>query len=133
MTYTAVIDVDNRSGRLAPGQTAVVMVHAAERRNVTRVPNIALTFRPSSDVLARTRQDGLAMAPPRAAGSGAPGAPSYVWRFENGRFVPVLIRTGLADDYWTEVLSGDVQPGDRLITSAKALTRAPARRRARSR
>jgi hypothetical protein len=41
-----------------------------------------------------------------------------VWKFENGRFVAVAVRTGLADEQWTEMVSGDLRTGDRLVTSA---------------
>jgi hypothetical protein len=43
---------------------------------------------------------------------------AYVWKYENGRFVPILVRVGLADEEWTELLSGQVQAGERLVTSA---------------
>jgi hypothetical protein len=41
-----------------------------------------------------------------------------VWKFENGRFVAVAVRTALADEQWTEMVSGDLRTGDRLVTSA---------------
>jgi HlyD family secretion protein len=112
-----VIDVQNPGERLAPGGTAIVTLVGAERADVVRVPNNALTFRPSPDVLSATRQrepanaqaDGLTMAARQSA---------RVWKYENGRFVPIDLRTGVADDWWTEVLDGEVRPGDRLVTRA---------------
>jgi len=117
VSYTAVIDVQNPGERLAPGGTAIVTLVGAERADVVRVPNNALTFRPSPDVLSATRQrepanaqaDGLTMAARQSA---------RVWKYENGRFVPIDLRTGVADDWWTEVLDGEVRPGDRLVTRA---------------
>lgn len=47
VTYTAVIDVDNPELKLKPGMTANVTVIVAERKNVLKVPNAALRFRPS--------------------------------------------------------------------------------------
>jgi hypothetical protein len=41
-----------------------------------------------------------------------------VWRFENNRFIPVDVVTGLSDDRWTEMVSGGVHAGDQLVTSA---------------
>jgi hypothetical protein len=32
--------------------------------------------------------------------------------------VPIDVEIGIADDTWTELVSGDVRPGDRLITAA---------------
>jgi HlyD family secretion protein len=116
VTYTAVIDVDNSDGRLAPGTTAIVTVNSGSRQNVTRLPNNALSFRPSPAVLEKTGQDGLEVE----SKSGGPDRMMYVWKYQNNRFVPVEVRTGLSDDRWTEMLSGDVQPGDQLVTSASA-------------
>jgi HlyD family secretion protein len=49
VTYNVVVDVDNADGRLLPGMTAYVSVNAAERKNVLRVPNAALSFQPRRD------------------------------------------------------------------------------------
>lgn len=46
VTYTAVIDVDNPDLKLKPGMTANVTVLVAQRKNVLKVPNAALRFRP---------------------------------------------------------------------------------------
>lgn len=46
VTYTAVIDVDNPELKLKPGMTANVTVMVAHRKNVLKVPNAALRFRP---------------------------------------------------------------------------------------
>jgi HlyD family secretion protein len=120
VTYTAVVDVPNQDGRLAPGGTAIVTMSGGSRAGVLRLPNNALSFRPSPQVLERTGQQDL----PVSAG-GAPEARSdrqsrisQVWRFENNRFVPVDVVTGLSDDRWTEMISGPVQAGDQLVTSA---------------
>lgn len=46
VTYTAVIDVDNPELKLKPGMTANVTVTVAERRNILKIPNGALRFKP---------------------------------------------------------------------------------------
>jgi HlyD family secretion protein len=46
VTYTAVIAVENRDQALLPGMTANLQVVTDERRDVLRVPNAALRFRP---------------------------------------------------------------------------------------
>ena len=52
VTYTAVIGVDNRDMALLPGMTANLQIVTDERRDVLRVPNAALRFRPSSGAAA---------------------------------------------------------------------------------
>ena len=46
VTYTAVIGVENRDMALLPGMTANLQIVTDERRDVLRVPNAALRFRP---------------------------------------------------------------------------------------
>jgi HlyD family secretion protein len=47
VTYSAVIDVDNPDVKLRPGMTATVSIRTAEAKDVTRVPNASLRFKPS--------------------------------------------------------------------------------------
>jgi HlyD family secretion protein len=50
VTYTAVIGVENSDQALLPGMTANLQIVTDERRNVLRVPNAALRFRPINRV-----------------------------------------------------------------------------------
>jgi HlyD family secretion protein len=140
VSYMAVVDVDNTDGRLAPGSTAIVTLAGARRQDVTRIPNNALSFRPSAAVLEAIKQD-----PPilESTESGrrrvdSIGRSAYVWRYDDRQFVPVKVVVGLSDDRWTELLSGNIHPGDLLVTSASTpatasgaspLNPPPARRR----
>jgi HlyD family secretion protein len=120
VSYTAVIAVPNPDNVLAPGTTATIALPIGSRTNAVRIPNNALTFRPSTEVF-----DALGQTPPtleieKDDKPSVDGRLGYVWKFEKNRFVPIKVRTGLADDQWTELLSGEVRPGDRLVTSAGA-------------
>lgn len=120
VTYTAVVDVPNADGLLAPGATAIVTLGGGSRQDVVRVPNNALSFRPPPAMLERTGQADLTVrseaseAAPRDRNTHV----SQVWRFENNKFVPLDVLTGLSDDRWTEVISGPVKAGDQLVTNA---------------
>jgi len=39
-----------------------------------------------------------------------------VFKYDAGKFVPIVLETGASDERWTEVTSGEVQPGDQLVT-----------------
>jgi len=117
VTYTAVVAVDNEHGKLAPGGTAIVTLNSGTKAHVVRLPNTALSFRPSPTVLERIGQKDVPETGAAEAGEGRTRV-SQVWRFENNRFVPLDVVTGLSDDQWTEMISGPVQPGDPLVTSA---------------
>lgn len=56
VTYTVVVDALNEKGLLLPGMTATVDFIVAERQNVLVVPNTALNFQPSQEMLAALRQ-----------------------------------------------------------------------------
>jgi HlyD family secretion protein len=117
VSYTAVIEVPNPDGALAPGTTATITLPVGTRSNAIRIPNNALTFRPSTAAFEALKQE-----PPQLEVEKDPDSPEgrlgYVWTLDDGRFRAIKVRTGLADEEWTELLSGDVRPGDRLITSA---------------
>lgn len=68
VTYTVIVTANNAEQLLLPGMTANVNVVLDRRRDVLRVPNTALRFRPEN---ADPAADGEAGRPP--AGGGAPG------------------------------------------------------------
>lgn len=102
VTYDVVLGVDNRDLVLKPGMTATARITTAARANVLRVPDQALRYVPSAE------------ATPAANGKGA-----RVWTLVNGRPSPVRIVTGLDDDSFTEVLGGDLKPGERVIVGER--------------
>ena len=55
------------------------------------------------------------LASPAPAEEGGVGKPQRVWKLVNGHPVPVQVVLGLDDDSFTEVLGGDLKPGDARI------------------
>ncbi|MBK8755399.1 MAG: efflux RND transporter periplasmic adaptor subunit [Candidatus Competibacteraceae bacterium] len=106
VTYNVVVDVDNADGRLMPGMTAYVSVNAAGRKNVLRAPNAALSFQPR-----RSDDESSGSRPP------AKDRKTQVHVLdERGQLKPVPVETGLTDNTLTEIISGDLKPGDRVVT-----------------
>jgi len=106
VTYNVVVDLDNADGRLLPGMTAYVSVTTGERKNVLRVPNAALSFQP--------RRDDEADRGPRPP---ARERKTQVYVLDaQGKLKPTPVETGLTDNALTEITSGDLQPGDRVVT-----------------
>jgi HlyD family secretion protein len=138
VTYDAVVDVANPDLELRPGMTANVSFVFAERADVLRVPNAALRFRPSAELLGAARRGedggagpGRAAEAERAAGAGrregrptgAGGGPREpdrrtVWVLRDGAPGEVRIRTGVSDGSTTEVVEGELKEGDLVITDA---------------
>jgi len=107
VTYDVVINVDNSDLALRPGLTATARVVVDKRDDVIRVPNQALRYVPSN--LSGPPQ------PPSLGDSSEPGH-AQVWDLRNGHPVSVPVVVGLEDDSFTEIISGEIKPGDQVIT-----------------
>jgi HlyD family secretion protein len=102
VTYDVVISVGNSDFALKPGLTAACRIVVDQREGVTRVPNQALRYIPRSF--------------PRAALSDH----ARVWVLRDGQPAAVTVVTGLDDGSFTEIVSGDLKPGDPVITAEQA-------------
>ncbi len=130
VTYDAVIDVANPDLKLRPGMTANVTFVYAEKAEVVRVPNAALRFRPPADLLPGVSGNEAlgSRAPPPVGSASSRGAGEArdragpdqrtIWVLRGARPSPVRIRTGISDGSLTEVVQGDLQPGDAVITDS---------------
>ncbi|TMA40580.1 MAG: efflux RND transporter periplasmic adaptor subunit, partial [Deltaproteobacteria bacterium] len=132
VTYPAVIDAPNPDRKLRQGMTASVNITSARKDEALRVANAALRWKPddatgAQEVPAQQRQS----APPQARtasaaargtrdgaapgpGQQAQGRPGRVFKLQDGKPVPVLIRVGLSDGQRTEVIDG-LAEGDKVI------------------
>ena len=70
-----------------------------------------MSFRPPADVL-----DTVGEREPVLAG-GADHSVREVWS-DGKRFTLFAVHAGVSDGGWTELLSGDLHPGDALVTTA---------------
>ena len=141
VTYNVVIDVANPDQKLKPGMTANLTITIDERNNVLKVPNAALRFTPQrtdsgsgagaqgqaqGQGQGRRRQQGGDNA---AGGNNAqsnfapasapvlPGQMRVVWVLgQNGKPERRRITVGLSDGSATEVVEGDLNEGDMVIT-----------------
>jgi HlyD family secretion protein len=102
VTYDVVVTVANPEMLLKPGMTANVTIINARRDNVVRVPMQALRFSPN----------GVQRDP-----SARPSRQARVWIQQRGNLVPVPIIAGLDDGANVEVVSGDLHPGEMVVTA----------------
>jgi len=108
VTYNVVVAVVNPDLKLKPGLTANVRILVDRRANALKIPNAALRFRPPSP-------DGE----PLAAQEKTRG-PSQIWILDDGRLSGVAVKLGLSDEYFTEVLEGDVKEGQSVVVGSGA-------------
>ncbi len=123
VTYDVVIQVNNKDFKLMPGMTANVSIVIQQKKDVIRIPNAALRFRPSE------RPSGPSGANSAGAGEREKKGPS-VWVLENDKPKRIVITPGISDGTNTEVVSGDLKEGQQLIVEAlkKGKAQAPAPR-----
>lgn len=114
VTYNAVLSVDNPDLRLRPGMTANVTFVYATRDDVLKIPNAALRFRPPPEVISAY---GPSASPPRGPASEDP-AQKTIWALQKGIPNALPIRTGLSDGTATEVVEGNLDIGDRVVTAS---------------
>lgn len=104
VVYTVVIDVDNTDLRLKPGMTAFVTILISEKTDVWKVQNSALILRSF---------DGIVENP----GDATPSNHLAIQRVVNGEPTVVLVpyEKGLVTATETEIISDEIQDGDRII------------------
>ncbi len=105
VTYDVVVAVDNKDRLLMPGMTANVRIIIAQRHNILRIPNTVLRFRLPASATPDTA----------ATGANEDSNAKTVYLLQGGKVKPVRIRLGITDNKHTEIVSGNLKPGDPLV------------------
>jgi HlyD family secretion protein len=108
VTYAAIISAPNPLLELKPGMTANVTVEVSRRDNALRVPNAALRFRPSDEVLKALGLQRSSATPPKGA--------TVVWQQSGGTIQAVPVRVGASDGVNTELVDDALPEGATLVT-----------------
>lgn len=104
VTYTVMISAPNPENLLLPGMTADVRIVVQEHHDVIVVPNAALSFRPVREGTTD-----------RAPGQGA------IWvRTKSGHLDHATVSLGATSDSLTQILSQDVQIGQRVAVGYRS-------------
>jgi HlyD family secretion protein len=132
VTYAAVLDVKNDELKLRPGMTATVTITAKAVKGVNAVRNAALRFKPKDPANAgspvelepgQRRLYVLSDGPPAAAeATPAPDArPNAAGTPQVKQHVsPRLVRVGITDGVWTELLDKSLSVGDQVVTEERS-------------
>lgn len=105
VTYEVVISAPNKDLKLKPGLTANVTIYTLEKSNVLSVPNKALRFTPTQDLVGKAKIKDC-------KGS------KKVWTLNNNVFEAHAVTVGITDGTNTEVLGG-IAKGTKIITEIK--------------
>ena len=141
VTYNVRINVANPDHLLLPGMTAYVNIGVQKREGTLLVPNAALRYKPAEAAdkkpgngQAAAQSAGMSgMGPGMGAGMAGmgPAAPAgqaagkgkkrdgqsgTVYVLAGDQLKPVAVQLGITDNRNTEVVSGELKEGDRVVT-----------------
>ncbi|HUK57659.1 MAG TPA: efflux RND transporter periplasmic adaptor subunit [Stellaceae bacterium] len=101
VTYDAVVGIDNHDFALKPGMTASTQIIVDQRTDVLRVPDQGLRYA-------------------AAALGGSANGVQHVFVMRGGKPVAVPVQVGLDDGNFSEIVSGGLSAGDRVITAERS-------------
>ncbi len=143
VNYIVVVGVENPDGKLLPGMTAMVDFMIQTAQDVLMVPNAALRFQPTEQMIAVLEQmraekggdatggepgsgmgggSGMGMGM-MGGGSGAIGGErppnrALLWHLDaEGRITVTPVVTGISDGRTTEIMGPGLEPGMQIIAS----------------
>lgn len=109
VVYTVVIDVDNKDLRLMPGMTAFVTIIISEKENVWRAANSAFLVRSFANFLDAEIVNGATPV-------------SHLAILRDGDVLMVPYSKGLSTATETEIISDEIQMGDKVIVGRMGMT-----------
>ena len=103
--YTVIIEVDNSQRKLLPGMTAFVNIVVHEAKDALRLPTSALQFKPNAYLRQFIEKRMIDLKPTE----------SMVYRFKDGKLIPIIFERGISDASFIQVKSG-MEEGDEVVT-----------------
>ena len=108
VTYDVVIQVANPELKLKPGMTANVSIIISLKKDVLKIPNAALRFKPVERNKTSIQQKGAG-----------------VWILEQEKPKRVPVSIGISDGSYTELVSGKISEGQEVIVESLTKAKAP--------
>jgi HlyD family secretion protein len=134
VTYPVIVSAANPDRKLLPGMTASISFQVGERTSVLRVPNAALRYFPPREQV-RPEDRKLLEGTERADAKDEQAATSrsadeiaesrrlrnrrHVWVVDGLFLRAVEVITGLSDSRFTEIVSGELTEGQKLVTGVR--------------
>ena len=101
VTYTVIVDVDNKDQKMIPGMTANASIITNKSENVICVPTDALKFTPTEITGGKKYKD------------------QGLWVIRDNKPQRITIKTGAKDSDKTEIISNQLKENDRVILRKK--------------
>jgi HlyD family secretion protein len=123
VTYETILNVDNSDLLLRPGMTATADIIVNKIEDAILVPNAVLRFDPPEieETTDNSRRGVMRLFPSRKHPAKKrtelhpDRSHQLVWTQKNGELISIDVVTGESDGSMTEIKSGDVTPGMKLV------------------
>ena len=132
VTYPVIVKTANPDLKLLPGMTAAISFQVDERKDVVKIPNSALRFYPlprqvrkedvpilegtqEKDDGEEAQQSETTLSAEERAENRRKRNRRHVWVQEGDLLKAVEVIVGLTDSQFTEMVSGSLKAGDKLI------------------
>ncbi|WP_170144439.1 efflux RND transporter periplasmic adaptor subunit [Dichotomicrobium thermohalophilum] len=127
VTYKAVLQTQNPDLLLRPGMTATAEITVQQLDDVITIPNEALRYVPEPDKTGDDRSfiRRLLPGPPRLrepTRQATTGPERQIWVLTEDEPKQVEVTIGPSDGRRTQVVEGDIEPGQRVIVDTAATT-----------
>ncbi len=128
VTYPVVVEAPNPDLKLLPGMTASLSFEVDRGEDLLKIPNAALRFYPKLEYVRKedrklldgadeeTESGDLERSAEEEAKANRKRDRRHVWITENDLLKAVEVVTGLSDSRFTELVSGALKQGQKLVT-----------------
>jgi len=137
VTYPVIIEAPNPGMKLKPQMTANVSFQTDVRENVTRIPTAALRFVPPDNLIRPEdkpyvetkvkkkdpKEPEEKLSAERRAEQARAKNKRVVWVADGDKVVALPVTVGLVDPQFAELVSGDLKPGQALVTGIEGAGR----------
>ena len=106
VSYNVTIFFDNKNHLLLPGMTALPEIYIEKKENAIAVPNTTLRFVPVNEnkyIINKITNE-------LKAGEGV------IWILQKNKPVPVIVKLGINNNSYTEIISDKIKIGSEVIT-----------------
>ncbi|MBX7152208.1 efflux RND transporter periplasmic adaptor subunit [bacterium] len=115
VSYEVIIDVANEDNKLLPGMTANISIIVDAKKDIVKVPNMALRYQP-----ALTQEQFSKFIKQYGTKFDLKNS-TMVWTLdESEELMPLFLDAGITDGQFTEVKSGDVKEKAGVITGVSS-------------
>jgi HlyD family secretion protein len=122
VTYKTLLNVSNADLSLRPGMTATAEISTANLQGALLIPNAALRFTPATSKASSSGGFVASLMPRRPQqpkqvkeNSSNGSTTRTIWVLQDKKTTPIEVTVGLTDGRRTQVVSGDLKAGARVI------------------